>query len=160
VIGSRYAIVAAFGLLALLGGTAIVLGVRFFHGPDRDRYVASNAHVVGQLPRPNGAHKTLRQILREEDTVFGEQLSHTVGYTTYIYYTVPNSLTSKDVVQLYARRLPGWQRATWLLNGTTFACFARDGATVSIQTDGMTLRGGATEKGYGIAVNHKGGNCN
>jgi hypothetical protein len=31
---------------------------------------------------PPSAHETTRQILRNENTVFGEQLSHTVGYVS------------------------------------------------------------------------------
>jgi hypothetical protein len=39
------------------------------------------------------------------------------------------------------------------------ACFDRDGATVAVDTTGMDLLGGATQKTYAITVDHNGGNC-
>ena len=74
--------------------------------------------------------------------------------------SVPNRLTSRDVVRFYKRRLPGWHSATWLVDGTSFACFKRDGALVSIQPDGMDPRGSLGQKSYGVLVDHDGGDCN
>jgi hypothetical protein len=150
-----------FVLFALTVGVAITAGVHFFHGPDRDQYLASNERILTALPLPPGAHETSRQILRDEETVFGEQLSHTVGYTTYVNYAVPDdSLTSKDVVAFYKQRLLGWSGTSWVVvDRTSFACFARKGATVSIQPEGMETPGATSPKSYGIAVDHKGGDC-
>lgn len=158
--GSRRRAIGISVLVLLVGaGVAIAFGVRFFREPDRDRYVAKNGHVVANLPLPQGAHERTRQILRDEAALFDEQLSHTVGYTTYVTYTVPATLTSRDIVRFYSRRLTGWRGRSWLVDRTLFACFARNGATVSVQTEGMELRAGAAQKSYGIAVNHRGGNC-
>jgi hypothetical protein len=115
--------------------------------------------VLHQLPLPHGAHETSRQILRDEDTVFGEQLSHTVGYTTYVTYAVPTKLTSKDIVAFYRGHLVGWHGTSWVVDETSYACFARNGATVSIQPDGMDPPGATSPRSYGVAVNHKGGDC-
>src|SRR5262249_51793514 len=153
---SRSRIAGAFVVVVIVV-VALVIGFRFFRGPDRDQYLAKNERVIAALPVPRGAHETARQILRDEDTVFGEQLSHTVGYTTYVPYSVPPKTTSKDVVRVYTRHLPSWQQRTWSVGRILFACLARRGATVSIQTDGLDPR--FSPKTYGIGVNHHGGGC-
>jgi hypothetical protein len=150
----------AFVVLGVVGAIAvIVLAVRFFHGPDRARYLEQNEQVLGRLPLPLGAHETSRQILRDEKTVFGEQLSHTVGYTTYVTYRVGGSFTSKGIVRFYKGRLLDWRTTSWMVGRTAFACFARKGATVSIQPEGLDPPAATSPKSYGIAVNHKGGDC-
>jgi hypothetical protein len=149
----------ATGLIVVALGVCIVLTARFFHGPDRGDYLAKNERIVQALPLPPGAHETMRQILRNEDTVFGEQLSHTVGYTTYVTYAVPGTPSSKLVVAFYDRKLQGWQRKHWIVDSTTFGCFTKEGATVSVQPEGLDPPGATSPRTYGIAVDHDGGNC-
>ena len=72
----------AIGVLVVAAAVCAVLLVRFFRGPDREDYVGENERIVRALPVPPSAHETTRQILRNENTVFGEQLSHTVGYVS------------------------------------------------------------------------------
>lgn len=147
------------GVLIVVAGLGVVLLVRFFHGPDRGDYLAKNERIVQALPLPPGAHERMRQILRNEDTVFGEQLSHTVGYTTYVTYAVPAPTSSRAVVAFYGRRLPGWRGTRWRVDGTTFGCFTRDGATVSVQPEGLEGGGATSPPSYGVAVDHDGGGC-
>jgi hypothetical protein len=85
-------------------------------------------------------------------------LSHTVGYATDSY-AVPRALTQQDIIRLYQKRLAGWHRESWTVDGTLEACFDRGGATVAVDTTGMDLLGGATQKTYAITVDHNGGNC-
>jgi hypothetical protein len=152
---TRSRIAVAVGVAAIVVG--VVFALRFFRGPDRHDYLSRNERVIAALPVPRGAHEKTREILRNEKTVFGEQLSHTVGYTTYVTYAVPPATTSKDVVRFYSRHLPSWQQKSWTVGRTLFACLARDDVTVSIQTDGLDHRFSA--KTYGIGVDHHGGSC-
>jgi hypothetical protein len=138
---------------------SIVFAVRFFRGPDRGDYLAENDRIVRALPLPRGARETTRQILRNEDTVFGEQLSHTVGYVTYVTYAVPRAASSKDVVAFYSRGLPGWRKTQWRVGSTTFGCFSKDGATVNVQPEGLDPPGETSPETYGLAVDHDGGDC-
>jgi hypothetical protein len=149
------------GALLLLIGVAVivVLLVDFFRAPDRGDYLARNERVLSELPLPSGAHERTRQVLRNEETVFGEQLAHTVGYTIYVTYSAPTGLTDDDIVHFYKRHLRGWRARSWSVDQTSFACFTRNHATVDVQPEGMELRGGASQKTYGIAVNHNGGSC-
>jgi hypothetical protein len=146
-------------LLAVGAIVAAVLLVGFLRGPDRGRYLAGNDRVLAGLPPPAGAHERALQFLPDEETVFGEHVSHTVGYTTYVTYSAPARLTDEDIVHFYSRHLLGWRARSWSVGQTLFACFARSGATVSVQPEGMQARGGSSEKSYGIAVNHRGGTC-
>lgn len=147
-------------LLLLAGGAVIVvLLVGFFRGPDRTHYLARNERVLSELPLPSWANERTRQVLRDEKTVFGEQLSHTVGYTTYVTYSAPTGLTDDDVVHFYRRHLRGWQARSWSVDQTSFACFARSHTTVSVQPEGMERAVGASQKTYGIAVNYNGSGC-
>ena len=91
--------------------------------------------------------------------MFGEQLSRTVGYTTYVTYSAPIALTDEDVVHFYRRHLRGWQARSWSVDQTSFDCFARSHATVLVQPEGMELAVGASQKTYGIAVNYNGSGC-
>jgi hypothetical protein len=68
-------------------------------------------------------------------------------------------LTDDDVVHFYKRHLRGWQARSWSVDQTSFACFARSHATVSVQPEGMEVAVGASQKTYGIAVNYKGSSC-
>lgn len=147
------------GVLVVAAGLGAVLLVRFFRGPDRGDYLAKNERLVHALPLPPGAHETMRQILRNEDTVFGEQLSHTVGYTTYVTYAVLGPTSSRAVVGSYGRKPAGWRRTHWRVDGTTFGCFTRDGATVNVQPEGLEDIGATSPPSYGVAVDHDGGGC-
>jgi hypothetical protein len=137
---------------------AITLLVLYFRGPDRDTYLAKNERIVRSLPRPRGAHEVGRQMLSNEES-WGEQFSHVVGYSTHVSYAVPNAMTGKSIVSFYKKRMRGWHRESWTVDGTFMACFDRNGATVAVNTDGMELLGGATRKTYEIAVVHEGGTC-
>lgn len=150
---------AALAVLAVAVVIGAVFVVGFFRGPDRADYLAKNEQVVRSLPLPRGAHETTRQILRNEDTVFGEQLSHPVGYTTYVTYAVAEPSSSKLIVALYGRRLRGWRSTRWRVDGTTFGCFHKDGATVSVQPEGLEGIGATSPPSYGVAVDHAGGSC-
>ena len=149
----------AIGVLVVAAAVCAVLLVRFFRGPERGKYVADNERIVRALPLPPGAHETTRQILRNEDTVFVEQLSHTVGYVTYVTYAVTSHFSSREVVAFYDRRLAGWRGTRWRVGGTTFGCFTRDGATLSVQPEGLDPEGATTPRSFGIAVDHNGGRC-
>jgi hypothetical protein len=149
----------AVSVLVVAAAVCIVFAVRFFRGPDRADYLAKNERIVHALPLPPGAHETTRQILRNEDTVFGEQLSHTVGYTTYVNYAVPAPTSSSEVVAFYGRKLSGWRGSRWRVDGTTFGCFTRDGATVSVQPEGLGGADATSPPSYGVAVDHDGGGC-
>jgi hypothetical protein len=146
-------------VVVIATAAGIVFTVRFFRGPDRGDYLAKNERIVQALPLPPGAHEVARQILRDDDTVFGEQLSHTVGYTTYVTYAVPGEPSSKDVVAFYDRTLQGWRGTQWRVDSTTFGCFTKDGATVGVQPDGLDPSGATSPLSYGIAVDHHGGGC-
>ena len=87
-------------------------------------YVARNDGVLSELPLPSWAHERTRRVLRDEKTVFGEQLSHTVGYTTYVTYSAPTGLTDDDVVRFYRRHLRGWQARSWSVRPNLF-CLLR-----------------------------------
>ena len=77
------------GLAVLLGAAVgVTLLVRYFHGPDRAAYLARNERIVVSLPRPRGADEIGRQLLSNEES-WGEQFSHTVGYSTHVSYAVP-----------------------------------------------------------------------
>lgn len=148
----------AIVLLVVTAAVGITLLVRFFRGPDRETYLAKNERIVQTLPRPPGAHEIGRQILSVEES-WGEQFSHTVGYTTHVSYAVPNTRTDAGIVGFYRTRMSGWHRESWTVDRLLFACFDRRGAIVAIDTSGMELVGGATRKTYGIAVTHAGGTC-
>jgi hypothetical protein len=137
---------------------AVILLVHYFRGPDRASYLAKNERILSGLARPPGAHETARQILKDEEQLFGEQLSHTVGYTTYVTYTVPPRTTQEDVVRFYTQRLRNWHRTSWTVDRTLFACFDRKRAIVSIQPEGMHPLG-SLRKTYGLAANYQGGSC-
>ena len=137
--------------------TFLIVG--FFRGPDRDEYLRKNERIVKALPLPQGAREKMRQSLRDTATVFGEQLEHTIGYTTHVTYAVGDDLTSKDIVSFYGRRLVGWHSTRWRVDGTWFACFDRERATVSVQPEGLDSIGRTYPKTYGLAVNHNGGSC-
>ena len=149
----------AIGVIVVASALCVVLLVRFFRGPDRGEYLAENARIVRALPLPPGAHETMRQILRSEDTVFGEQLSHTVGYVTYVTYAVASPSSSREIVAFYDRQLAGWRGTRWRVGGTTFGCFTRDGATVGVQPEGLDPEGATSPRSFGIAVDHDGGTC-
>jgi hypothetical protein len=154
---SRRASVLIAVTVTVVAASTLLIG--FFRGPERDDYLRKNERVVRALPLPDGAHETTRQILRNEKTVFGEQLSHTVGYTTYVTYAAPEALTSLRVVRFYGRRLTGWHGTRWRVDGTWFACFVRRGAAVSIQPEGLDPIGRTHPKTYGVAVTSEGGRC-
>jgi len=145
-------------ILLVSAGVAVTLLVRFFQGPDRQAYVAKNERIVQSLPRSPGAHEIGRQILANQDS-WGEQFSHTVGYTTHVSYAVPSKSTDAAIVRFYMKHMPGWRQKSWTVDRMLFACFDRGEATVAIDTTGMKLLGGATRKTYGIAVNPSGGPC-
>ena len=133
--------------------------VRFFRGPDRADYVRKNERIFKALPLPRSTRVTTEQNLRDTATVFGEQLEHTTGYTTYVTYAVTDALKSEDIVRFYKRRLGGWRSSRWRVDGTWFACFDRRGVTVSIQPEGLDSVGRTYPGTYGVAVNYKGGRC-
>jgi hypothetical protein len=103
VVGKRW-----FAVLALVLGTAvaITLLVRYFRGPDRESYLAKNELIVVGLPRPRGAHEITRQMLANEES-WGEQFSHTVGYSTHVSYAAPNAMSGESLVNFYKRRMKG-----------------------------------------------------
>ena len=143
-------------LIVLLGGVAgAVLLIGYFRGPDRDSYVAGNQELIATLPRPPGAHELMRQVLSSEQTVFGEQLSHTVGYTTHVTYGVPPDTTAAAIIRFYRTGLAGWNATTWTVDRLPFACFEREDAVVGISPEG--LQSGA--KSYTLSVDHDGGDC-
>jgi hypothetical protein len=147
------------GLAVLLGAAVgVTLLVRYFHGPDREAYLAKNERIVVSLPRPRGADEIGRQLLSNEES-WGEQFSHTVGYSTHVSYAVPNAMTGESIVRFYKDRMTGWHRESWTVDGVFIACFDRNRAVVSVDTTGMNLFGGATRKTYAIAVTHGGGTC-
>lgn len=151
---NRVLAATAVAILLVVG----VVAVRFFRGPDRTDYVGHNKRLLASLPLPRGATAALRQTLPVEKTVFGEQLSHTVGYTTYVSYDVPAELTAKALVRFYRRRLVHWHESGATVDGIPWACFDRHGATVSVQTDGMDPRTGP-HRSFGLAVDYRGGTC-
>jgi hypothetical protein len=155
---TRIAALLGVVVLAVIA-VCIFLIVGFFRGPDRGEYLRKNERIVNALPLPHGARETLRQSLRDTATVFGEQLEHTIGYTTYVTYAVGDGLTSKDIVRFYGRRLVGWRSSRWRVDGTWLACFDREGTTVSVQPEGLDSIGRTYPKTYGLAVNHDGGSC-
>ena len=110
------------------------------------------------MPRPAGAREIARQVSPKEDS-WGEQLSHTVGYWTDISYVVPRRFSAEDVVSLFKERLAGWHQQSWTVDGTLIACFDRNGATVALDTSGMKLLAGSTQKTYALTIDHNGGNC-
>lgn len=147
--------------VVLLIGAAVAsaLLVRFFRGPDRSDYLAQNERIVAELPLPKGAHERGRQILRDEDTVFGEQLSHTVGYTTYVTYSAPATMTSKDVVDFYTQRLAiGAGHRGWLIESPSPALLATAQPCRGNPKE-WSCGAAASQKTYGIAANHRGGSC-
>jgi hypothetical protein len=147
---------AALGVvIAIAFGSLFV--VRFFRGPDRSDYLAKNELIVHALPLPAGAREVMRQILRNEHAVDGELLSHTVGYTTYVTYAVREEMSSKGLVAFYDRKLPGWRSTHWRVGKTAFACFAKDGAIVNVQPEGLDPPTARSPETYGIAVDHHGG---
>jgi hypothetical protein len=154
------ALVVGVSGLTLLFFVVIGVVVLLWHlrTPDRKSYAAKNDRIVRGLPRTPGAREVARGVTKTEDS-WGEQLSHTVGYATDISYAVPRTLTQQDIIRLYKKRLAGWHQVSWTVDGTLEACFDRDGATVAVDTTGMDLRGGATQKTYAITVDHNGGNC-
>jgi len=155
---TRIAVLLSVVPLAVVAVCTFLL-VGFFRGPDRDEYLRKNERIVKALPLPRGARETMRQNLRDTATVFGEQLEHTTGYTTYVTYAVGDDLTSKDIVRFYGRRSVGWHSSHWRVDGTWFACFDRKRATVSVQPEGLDSIGRTYPKTYGIAVDHNGGSC-
>jgi hypothetical protein len=147
------------GLAVLLGATVgVTLLVRYFHGPDREAYLAKNERIVVGLPRPRGTDEIGRQMFSNEES-WGEQLSHTVGYSTHVSYAVPNAMTGESIVRFYKDRMTGWHRESWTVDGISIACFDRNGATVAVDTTGMKPLGGATRKTYTIIAIHEGGTC-
>jgi hypothetical protein len=139
------------GVLIVIVGVAVAvtLVVRYFRGVDRDSYVAENERILSALPRPSGARETHRQVDEMEDC-WGEQLCHTVGYSTYVVYQVPSRITDEDVIRLYRQRMSGWHRTSWTIDGDLFACFDRKRTIVAIATDGM---------GYSVNVSPNAGIC-
>jgi hypothetical protein len=142
-------------LLAAVGVTALVWHVR---APNRTEYVAKNNETLRTMPRPAGAREIARQVSPKEDS-WGEQLSHTVGYWTDVSYVVSQRSSAEDVVSLFKERLAGWHQRSWTVDGTLIACFDRNGATVALDTTGMELLAGSTQKTYALTIDHNGGNC-
>jgi hypothetical protein len=110
------------------------------------------------MPRPAGAREIAREVTPKKDS-WGAQLSHTVGYSTDVSYVVPRTLSAEDVVSLFKERLLRWQQQSWTVDGTLIACFDRNGATVALDTTGIELLAGATQKTYALTIDHNGGNC-
>jgi cell division septation protein DedD len=148
---------AAVGVLIAVAVGAVLL-VRYLRGPNRESYVAANQELIAQLPRPPGAHERMRQVLSSEETLFGEQLSHTVGYTTHVTYGVPADTTTAAVVRFYRQALADWRAKTWTVDRLPFACFNRDRALVVVSTEGMQPSTAAS-KSYTLSVDHDGGDC-
>ena len=145
-------------LLVLFGCVlAAVFIVQSFRGPDRKEYLADNEAVIDVLPSPPGAHELRRQVLSNEEALFGEQLERTVGYTTHVMYGVPGDTTAAGVVRFYRTGLGDWQPKTWTVDRLPFACFARGGAVVNVSPEG--LQGGTGTKSYTLSVDHDGGDC-
>lgn len=145
-------------MLVLFGGVfAAIALIRYFKAPDRAAYLADNQAVIDVLPRPPGAHEVSRQELSNEKAVFGEQLSHTVGYTTHVTYRVPRDATAAGIVRFYRTALSEWKADTWTVDRLPFACFDRGGALVTISPEGM--QGGTGPKSYMLTVDHDGGDC-
>jgi hypothetical protein len=153
---------AALALVLLLLLLVVVVGVMalvwHFRAPNRTEYVAENNEILRRMPRPTGAREIAREVSPKEDS-WGEQLSHTVGYWTDVSYVVPLRLSAEDVVSLFKERLPRWHQQSWRVDGTLIACFDRNGATVALDTTGMELLAGATQKTYALTIDHNGGNC-
>jgi hypothetical protein len=141
--------------LAAVGVAELVWHLR---APNRTEYVAKNSKVLRMMPRPAGAREIARQVSPKEDS-WGEQLSHTVGYWTDVSYVVPQTSSAKEVVSLFKERLVRWHQQSWTVDGTLIACFDRNGATVALDTTGMELLAGATQKTYALTVDHNGGSC-
>jgi hypothetical protein len=152
----------SFAALALVLLLALVLGVTalVWHlgTPNRTDYVAKNNAILGTMPRPAGAREVAREVSPKEDS-WGEQLSHTVGYWTDVSYVVPRRSSAADVVSLFNESLVGWHQQSWTVDGTVMACFDRNGATVALDTTGMKLLAGSTQKTYALTIDHNGGNC-
>jgi hypothetical protein len=142
-------------LLAAVGVTALVW---HFRAPNRTEYVAKNSEILRRMPRPAGAREIARQVTPKENS-WGEQLSHTVGYWTDVSYVVPQTFSAEDVASLFKKRLVRWHQQSWTVDGTLIACFDRNGATVALDTTGMELLAGATQKTYALTIDHNGGNC-
>jgi hypothetical protein len=142
-------------LLAVVGVTALVWHLR---APNRTEYVAKNNEILRRMPRPAGAREIAREVTPKKDS-WGEQLSHTVGYSTDVSYVVPRTLSAEDVVSPFKERLLRWQQQSWTVDGTLIACFDRNGATVALDTTGIELLAGATQKTYALTIDHNGGNC-
>ena len=142
-------------LLAAVGVTALVW---HFRAPNRTEYVAKNSEILRRMPRPAGAREIARQVTPKENS-WGEQLSHTVGYWTDVSYVVPQMFSAEDVASLFKKRLVRWHQQSWTVDGTLIACFDRNGATVALDTIGMELPAGVTQKTYALTVDHNGGNC-
>jgi hypothetical protein len=142
-------------LLAVVGVTALVWHLR---APNRTEYVAKNNEILRRMPRRAGAREIAREVTPKEDS-WGEQLSHTVGYSTDVSYVVPRTLSAEDVVSLFKERLLRWHQQSWTVDGTLIACFDRNGATVALDTTGIELLAGATQKTYALTIDHNGGNC-
>jgi len=136
----------------------VVVLVWDFRTPDRKSYAAKNDRIVRGLPRMPGAREVAHEVTKTEKS-WGEQFSHTVGYATDISYGVPRAFTQQDIVRLYKKHLKGWHQESWTVDGTLESCFDRDGETVAVDTTGMELLGGATQKTYAITVDHHGGSC-
>jgi len=145
-------------MVVLFAGVfAAVFLVRNFKAPDRESYVADNQTVIDVLPRPPGAREVMRQVLNNEETLFGEQFGHTVGYTTHVTYRVPSDATAAGVIRFYRTGLSDWTAKTWTVDRLPFACFDRGGAVVNISPEGMQV--GAATKSYTLSVDHDGGDC-
>jgi hypothetical protein len=142
-------------LLAAVGVTALVWHLR---APNRTEYVARNSEILRRMPRPAGAREIAREVTPKEDS-WGEQLSHTIGYWTDVSYVVPQTFSAEDVVSLFREGLVRWHQQSWRVDGTLIACFDRNGAIVALDTTGMELLAGATQKTYALTIDHNGGNC-
>jgi hypothetical protein len=133
------------------------LGLAACGGVDRSAYLDKNERMLAELPRFPDSHLIGRQVLSDTKTLFGEQFEHTVGYTTYVTYAVPDSTTQQAVVDFYQRRLHGWRGESWTVSNVLFACFERDSATIAVFTEGIEPH--VRRKSYGLSINHKGGGC-
>ena len=67
--------------------------------------------------------------------------------------------SAEDVVWLFKERLADWHQQSWTVDGTLIACFDRNGGTVALDTTGMELLAGSTQKTYALTIDHNGGNC-
>jgi len=153
------------GRVGLVEGCVLLAMATACGGADKEDYAKANGAILQELPTYPGS--TVES--RTDNPYFLSEQGPTSGYTTNVVYGVPADVTDEDVIQFYIDQLDEeWQHCREevgiaepvptgaspapTLGAIKLATFLREGAQVSLNTDGMHPLTRADT--YEIAIDH------